>query len=300
MFKNATIYRITPDWVAGTPYIEESLAKAPFSECGQTKQDSSGWIPPRAGNGALAESIDGQLFLTLRTDTRKVPADALDKRVEEICNKVEQETGRKPGKKHRKELKEQALIELLPQAFIKTSETMVWIDRKNCLLVIDTANQSRADFVSSMLVRSLDGMTLSFLCTEKSPSATMTGWLHEGAADTPFQLGRELELHACDESKAVVRYTNHNLDTDEVKHHIVAGKAPTKLALTWDGRVSFVLTESGQLRKLALLDVAMESRSSDHNADAFDADAVLFTGEMRKLIPDLIEALGGEQRLGAA
>ena len=300
MFKNATVYRISPDWVAGLPHIEESLAKHQFGDCGQTQQESSGWVPPRAGNGALAETVAGQIFLTLRTDTRKVPADVLEKQIEEICTTIEDETGRRPGKKHRKELKEQALLELLPQAFIKTSETMVWIDRKNDLLVVDTATQARADYVTSMVIRSLDGMALSLLNTDKTPSVAMTGWLHFGEADTPFQLGRELELHAFDETKAIVRYSNHNLDTDEVKQHIVAGKAPTRLALTWDGRVSFVLTESGHLRKLSFLDVVFENTSREDNADAFDANAAIFTGELGKLIPDLVDALGGEQKLSAA
>ncbi len=56
------------------------------------------------------------------------------------------------------------------------------------------------------------------------------------------------ELKASDDSKAVVRYAKHPLDIDEVREHIAAGKRPTRLAMTWEDRVSFELTEGMQLR----------------------------------------------------
>ena len=92
-----------------------------------------------------------------------------------------------------------------------------------------------------------------------------------------------------DESKAVVRYTRHPLDTDEVCEHIAKGKLPTRLALTWNDRVSFVLTEGLQLKKVAVLDVVLEaaaSLASDGKDDNFDADVAIATGELQKLIPE--------------
>ena len=78
--------------------------------------------------------------------------------------------------------------------------------------------------------------------------------------------------------------------------HIAQGKMPTKLALTWSDRVSFVLIDGLQIKKLALLDVAFENAQSkdDGAADHFDADVAIATGELRKLIPELLAALGGE------
>ena len=79
----------------------------------------------------------------------------------------------------------------------------------------------------------------------------------EGLAVTPsqttvspagFTVDRECELKAPDESKAVVRYSRHALDIEEVQQHIGTGKVPTRLAMTWEGRVSFVLTEALQIK----------------------------------------------------
>jgi recombination associated protein RdgC len=112
---------------------------------------------------------------------------------------------------------------------------------------------------------------------------------------------RECELKAADESRAVVRYTRHALDTDEVSQHIAMGKVPTRLALTWSDRVSFVLTEALQLKKVAFLETVFEGAAAspaDGKDDNFDADVAIATGELRKLIPDLLEALGGETVIG--
>ena len=80
----------------------------------------------------------------------------------------------------------------------------------------------------------------------------------------------------------------------------IAG-VPTQLALTWDGRVSFVLTENFALKKIKLLDVVLEGQEKAGKGDNnFDADVAISTGELGKLIPDLVEALGGPLKLGEA
>ena len=80
--------------------------------------------------------------------------------------------------------------------------------------------------------------------------------------------------------------------------HIDAGKLPTKLALTWDDRVSFMLTEGLQIKKVSFLDTVFEGTKADDGG--FDTDVAIATGELVKLIPDLIEALGGESESGVA
>eukprot|EP01030_Chromulinospumella_sphaerica_P025801 gene25801-25967_t len=67
--------------------------------------------------------------------------------------------------------------------------------------------------------------------------------------------------------------------------------------MTWNDRVSFVLTEALQLKKVTFLDTVFEEASKaagDGKDDNFDADVIISTGELSQLIPDLMEALGGE------
>ena len=98
------------------------------------------------------------------------------------------------------------------------------------------------------------------------------------------------------EDKAAVRYVRHPLEGEEIKAHIAAGKVPTKLALTWNSRISFVLGDKMELKRLAFLDLLKEEaeKSAEHADEQFDADFALMSGEFARLIPDLLAALGGE------
>jgi recombination associated protein RdgC len=87
----------------------------------------------------------------------------------------------------------------------------------------------------------------------------------------------------------------HTLKIDEVAQHIASGKVPTQLALTWHDRVSFLLTETGQVKRIKLLDVVLDGvQEGGKEDDDFDNDAALLTGELALMLPDLLEALGGE------
>ncbi|WP_047472128.1 recombination-associated protein RdgC [Delftia sp. ZNC0008] len=297
MFKNLIIYRIAASWVADFAALEAALAKSPFAECGLTQERSAGWVPPRREeHGALVENIGGQWVMRFMTEAKMLPASVLARKVQEKADAIEAAEGRKPGKREKKDLKDEARLDLLPLAFTKQGAMWVWIDPQKRILALDTGSQARADEVVSLLVESLPGFALALLDTQTSPQAAMAHWL--ATEDTPilFSVDRECELKAADESKAGVRYARHPLDIDEVRQHIEHGKLPTRLALTWDDRVSFVLTEGLQIRKIALLDAVMEGQSQDDGG--FDADVAIATGELSKLIPDLIEALGGEGRTG--
>ena len=54
-----------------------------------------------------------------------------------------------------------------------------------------------------------------------------------------------------------------------------------------------MLTEALALKRIKLLDVVLEGAASGPGDDSFDADVALATGELRQLIPDLLDALGG-------
>jgi recombination associated protein RdgC len=294
MFKNALIYRITEWHPSALDQIDERLAKARFAECGATQPESFGWVEPRGQqHGSLAESIGGQLVLRLATETKAVPAAVVKRRLEEQMARIEAETGRKPRGKHKKELKEAIVHELLPRAFPKRGGTWVWLDPKAGWLVIDASSAKKADRVTTLLVELLGGaLKLAPLNTELAPATAMAAWLSEKEAPAGFTIDRDCELKAAEGEKPAVRYARHTLEIDEVAEHIRQGKRPTQLALTWRGRVSFVLTEALVLKKVKLLDVVLEQRGE--GGEDFDADVALFTGEFGALMPDLLAALGGE------
>lgn len=293
-FTNAHIYRIfggctLPD----LPAIEDSLTLNTFEPCTASQSESTGWTPPREEHGPLIESVGGQWIAKLMMESKSVPGSTLRRKLEERVKEIEKSTGRKPGKKEKKELKEDLLLEMLPMAFPKRVAIGVWIDPAKRTLVLDTASQSRADVVASAMVRAIEGLALSPANTVVAPSSAMAEWLSTQEAPLGFTIDRECELKATDESKSVVRYANHPLDIEEVQEHIRAGKRPTRLALTWEDRLSFILGDDGTLRGLTFLEGTVAG-ANETSVDEFDGNVAIVTGELSGLIASLNEALGGE------
>ena len=300
MFKNLSVYRVGAGWAASSAELEAGLQKMVFVECGATQPTSAGWAPPRGvAHAPLIEVIGGQWLMKLMIEQRVLPSAVVKRATDERAAKIEQATGRKPGKKQTKELKDEVVLSLLPQAFTKQAALNVWLNPKDRLLMIDAASPAKADVVVTHLVKAASGMALTPLHTAQSPAAAMSEWLTTGEAPAGFSVDRECELKSPDETKAVVRYARHPLDIDEVRQHIASGKSPTRLALTWQGRVSLLLTEAMQVKKIAFLE-GVFAGGKPAKDDAFDADAALATGELGRLIPDLIEALGSEHVPGVS
>ncbi len=292
------VYRIAADWSATPKAIEKKLQAARFVECSATQPRSAGWVEPReVANGPLIEVIDGQWLLALKTEARILPTAVVKRQVEQLAARIEAETGRKPGRKELRDLKDQAVLDLMPMAFTKQALIRVWIAPTPALLMVDAGSSAKADEVLTHLTKSLDGFSAKLINTTQSPASAMSDWLASGEPPSTMTVDRDCELKAADGEKPAVRYARHALDLEEIRGHIAAGKQPTRLALTWNGRVSFVLTDGMQFKRLAFLDGVFEGRKAN-KGDSFDADMAIATGELAPLLGDLIDALGGEAKLG--
>jgi recombination associated protein RdgC len=310
MFKTATFFRIADDFVLPPlEALEEAFQGASFLPCGPTQPESSGWLPPRGKKGTLLiEPVGKHLIMQLGTERRPVPSSAIKAAVEEKIERYKQETGNeRVASKIKKDFKDEAILDLLPRAFTKRSATTLWLDPVNKFLVVDSGSLSGADKVVTYLIEALSavpgagpGIQVKPIQTAMSAAAAMSHWLSTREAPYRFTVDRDCELKTPDDQKSAVRYSRHTLEIDEVAQHIAAGKVPTQLALTWNDRVSFVLNEAAQVKKVKLLDVVLENQAErGKDDDGFDGDAAIVTGELAGLIPDLLEALGGEHAPGS-
>lgn len=295
MFKNLIVHRLIGGWPEVESTLDDLLARAVFAPCGPTQPMSSGFVPPRGlPHAPLAERVGDHWLFQLRTEQRLLPGSVVREYVDELAEKVEHETGRAPGRKRRQELKDEAVQTLLPQAFTRRGHVRIWVDPVQQLLMIDAGSATRADEAVTQFLKALEPLAAAPLMTAMSPSAAMSGWLLDDEAPAGFSVDRDCELKAGDDSRSAVRYASHPLDIEEVRAHVQAGKRPTRLAMTWASRVSFVLTEQSALKRLKFLDVVMQDRPGGLSDDeAFDADAAIATGELSRLLPDLLLALGG-------
>lgn len=297
MFKQLTVFKLGDEFeIPSIDDFDAMLDAQAFQPIGATQTLSAGFVPPRGfENGQLVESINGQRIMTVAIETKSVPTALLREKTNETCERIEESTGRKPGKKERRQITDEVLLALLPTAFPKKSHVPVWIDAKRRLLVIGSTSQSKVDTISMLLMKAAPEMRIQVLITKASPLSSMTSWL---LAETPddwpdnLNIERECVLKSTGEDGATVKFSKHHLANDEVRKHVTEGKLPIALAMSWDGRMSFVLTEHLQFKKVQFLDGVMDV--SDEHEDRFDADVALATGQIGPMLDDLIYALGGE------
>ncbi len=295
-FRNLQVYRFPAPWKISASNLEEQLGRHAFRAASGYEMQSRGWMSPR-DDGGLVHSVNGQMLITTCTEKKLLPASVIKEGIKTKAVDAEQQQGYRPGRKQLREIKEQVTDELLPRAFNVRRHSGVWIDPANGWLVIDAGSTGKAEDIVTLLYKSIDDFTLDRLDTSVSPGAAMTAWLANDDVPHGFSIDQETELQSPVEEKATVRFVRHALDPKEVQRHIAAGKQCTRLALTWADRVSFVLTESLILKRIVPVDVIVEGEAApaQNDDERFDADFTLMTGELQRLIADLVMALGGLQ-----
>lgn len=286
------LYRLGEAWTPNQAEVEKGLSTAHFVECLPTQEKSFGWVPPRGEeHGALVEAVAGQWLMKFKMEARMLPGSVVRRKAEERLAKIEEITGRKPGKKQAREIREDTFIQLLPQAFTRQSTINVWLDPESKLLVLDVSSPTKAEEVLSSLFKGVPGLTAAPLSTSSTPSSAMALWLAGKSSPGAFDVDRECELKSTDEMQSVVKYARHHLDIAEIRQHVDGGKMPTRLGLAYEGRVSFTLTDTLQLKKIKFLEGVFSTETEEE--DRFDTDTAIATGEMRKVIAELVEVLGG-------
>ena len=295
-FRNLQVYRFPAPWKIDASRLEEQLGRHVFRAASGFEIQTQGWASPR-DDGGLVHSINGQMLISLCTEKKLLPASVIKEEIKVRAIEAEERQGYKPGRKQLRELKQEVIDELLPRAFSVRRRTGIWIDPANGWLVIDNSSPGKADEVVGLLNKSIDDFVIERLNTAVSPGVAMTRWLAANEVPHGFSIDDDTELQSPVEEKATVRFVRHALDPKEVQRHITAGKQCTRLALTWADRVSFVLTETLVVKRVAPLDLIKQSDESQspNEEDLFDADMTLMTGELQKLLADLVEALGGFQ-----
>ena len=292
-FKNLQLYRLPKDLSIDISSFEEQLSKLPLQPCTSIEPRSMGWIPPREG-GPLVHGVNHQWLIALGFEERLLPASIVKQFAADRAKAILENEGRKVGRKEMRDIREATAIELMPRAFPRRRVTYGWIDPVNGWLVIDAGSAAKAEEFLEHLRRSVDSFPAKLVKTVQSPVSAMTEWVADGDAPGSFTIDQDLELRSAE--NAAVRYVKHTLEGDEIRQHIATGKIVTKLGLTWGERISFVLNENLQLKRLAFLDILKEQADgqAENEDERFDIDFTLMTGEVAQLLADLLEALGGE------
>jgi recombination associated protein RdgC len=295
LLKNLVVFRLPVATDIDGDAAEQALARQPLLPCAGLQMESRGWVCPHE-DGIFLYAQNRQWLMSLGVEQKLLPASIIRQVAAERAEELARKQGHPVGRKQMREVKDQVTDELLPRALSKRRTTAAWIDTVNGWLVVNAPGDARSDEFLESFRRAELGLSPRTLETQRSPASAMADWLARGEAPRGFTIDRDLELRASDASKATVRYSNHPLDGKEIRDHLSSGKTVVKLGLTWNSRVSFLLTDQLQVKRVTFLDLLeAEGGGEGHDEDErFEIDFALMTGELALLLADLVQVLGGE------
>jgi recombination associated protein RdgC len=300
-FKNLMVYRLPDNWTLPAADLEYQMASRTLQPCGSFDMQSRGWVSASAAQ-RLVHTTNGQHMIALGVEQKLLPGSIIRQVATERAKILEEQQGYPVGRRQMRELKERVTEELRARALTRRTVTRAWIDPVNGWFVVDAAGAARAEALVETLRDTLGSLPVQFLETERSPAASMAAWLMMGDAPLRFVIDQDLELQTIDKNKATVRYARHPLEGKDIQAHINSGKYPTRLGLTWNDRISFVLTDKLQLKRVEFLEISKDKpeEGSVSAEEQFDIDFMLMAGELSQMLADVREALGGEQKMQQA
>jgi recombination associated protein RdgC len=277
--KSATIFGISPK----AQFPVEQLEAARFVPVGDLQLTSCGFVPIQ---GELAYRQGKHLLLRFMTEKKHLPGSAVAVKLEERCAALEDEQGFPPGKKARKELKERIVDELLPRALSSRRTTLVWIDQVQHRIVIDSTSNSVVDEILKTLRKTFTGEL--GICDVSWPrDKVITEWVNDEAPHD-FTLDDSLVVQYPGAKGKVVKFERGSCDDTDVMDSLQRGAVVQSVAMTFGSRLSFVMTDNNQIRKLRALDVLQEGRDAEKDVDRFAGDVELMTRELGVLIDRLV------------
>ncbi|PHM37157.1 recombination-associated protein RdgC [Xenorhabdus innexi] len=297
-FKNAIVYRMARDIQISAETLETQLSTLAFTPCGSQDMMRVGWISPMGSHGlALTHATGDQILICMQREEKILPSSVIKKELQGKIEKLEGEQHRKLKKAEKDALKDEVIHTLLPRAFSRESQTYLWIDLGNLRIVVDANSARRAEDALALLRKALGSLPITPVMLSNPIELTLTDWVSNGELPAGLALQDEAELKAVLEAGGLIRCKQQDLFSDEIATHIESGKYVTKLALEWEERIQFTLSDDFAIKKIRFSDALKEQNDDidrEDFAQRFDADFVLFTGELSRMLDSLIDALGGE------
>jgi recombination associated protein RdgC len=229
----------------------------------------------------------------LRTQSRVLPAAAIKEALEDRLTEFRSRMELEPTRSEIRRLKEETRDKLLPKSLVKSERNRACFIHSESLLVIDVGTDNKAEWVIDQLRACFDQFYCTPLTFNNSPGDLLTG-IFMGDSPLGFSLGRECRMQDEMDSKSVVTWRDFELTDHSIRQHIVEGMRLTHLGVGFDEVMHCVISDDGIISKVKFIEGETVDQWGEEDPMAkLDADFVLLTGAVRRLIEDLKKLLGG-------
>ncbi len=120
MFRNVRFYRVSSPWPESEQELSDILIKNSFIPCGPLTERRSGWESPPNDDQQLCRRVGGADLLQMRTQSRLLPAAAIQEALVDRVDEYRQRMAQEPSRWVLRRLKEETRDELLPKSLLKT------------------------------------------------------------------------------------------------------------------------------------------------------------------------------------
>lgn len=212
----------------------------------------------------------------------------LEERIEAFRDRMQEA----PSPREQRRMKAETRDELLPKALLKSDKIWGYVDLKEKIIGIDAAQVSVAERFLRRLRAAFGELNIRPLQFRQPINELLTGIFLGGAAER-FAVGRECRMQDAGDAGSIVRWTDFDLSDKTIRSHVADGMHLTHLAIEYDNVLGCVIDETGVISKLRFLGMDDDIDDVDDPLARLDAEFVLVTGTLRRLIADLKKMLGG-------
>lgn len=290
-FNNALIYQYELEESADLSVL---LANEALKPCPPHARFIYGWLPVMADQYVQATS--GASLICMGKEERILPRGVINRLLSERIQHLETQSGRTVKRTEKAQLAEDLEFELLPKSFCLQKRLPALLDETTKRLIINTASNTQASQLTSLLRKSVPGIQLTPLQPTENLSMRFASWIsNPSLLPASFQLASDCLLFSLDDEKKRFTCKGYELPADEILSLLSQGLAAAELSVIWKERIQLTLTQDLTFKKLKCLDYLLDDfndvRALDEELLQQDAALTLLAGELRGLTHDLLTAL---------
>lgn len=287
MFKKVCVFKYEAEEAIDPIKLATLISDKTFRACEPKEKKSIGFYPPQGEGHQLIECISNEIILGFKSESKSVPSSNLKTLLDQKIKLYKEEFSVAPNKLKKRELKEEAIVELLPAVLGRITTNYLWIDRSLQIIVIDS---TKTDDVISYLMQCFNDKLKIFKLLNLDVAAAVKSLIaDENSWGSSFALGRDCTLVNTIVKSSVIKFKNHSLITQmDIQSHISKGNEIKDMAIAFEPEpltsITFNLNNKFHISKIR---TQFEIDDHDKN-DKFFVEAILKVQALRRLLIELI------------